>query len=58
MGMHLILAAIRKIEARQLAYGMHDPDCPAFMTFEELAGPIGALFRSKDCTCWLSEETQ
>ena len=42
------------VEARQRAYGMHDPGCPVFKT-EVAQRRTGAYLIPPDCECWLSE---
>ena len=46
---------IEAIEARQRAYGMHDPECPVFRT-QVAQRSTDAYLIPPDCTCWLSEE--
>lgn len=46
---------VRAMEERQRAYGMHDPDCPAFKS--QLAQQnTGAHIIPQPCTCWLTQE--
>lgn len=56
-----LLARVDAIEARQRAYGQHDPGCPAFKEDKSLHSPMSAAFgplfpmTAKLCNCWLSE---
>lgn len=48
----------RALEARQRAYGMHDPDCPVFLGDKaQQRNPDVCYTRNEVCDCWLSEET-
>lgn len=55
----MLSEAVRKVEARQRAHGMHDPNCPVFLADRaQQRNPDVCYTRNEVCTCWLSEETQ
>ena len=43
------------VEARQRAYRMHDPGCPAFVPLESLTGGMFLPSMADLCECWLAE---
>lgn len=44
---------LEAVEARQRAYGMHDPDCPAFQQ-EQAQAKAEWQMTELPCSCWLS----
>lgn len=48
-----ITQRLDRIEARQKAYGMHDPECPLFQT-EQHQKSTGAYLTRPECLCWLN----
>lgn len=43
------------IEARQRAYGQHDPACPRLLD-DQAQAKTDWLMGKRDCDCWLSRE--
>lgn len=54
MGLVSVDERIEAIEARQRAYGMHDPDCPVYLRAVDQAQTMAYVLPRK-CTCWLSK---
>jgi hypothetical protein len=53
-----IQARIEAIEARQRAYGLHDPDCKSFaVDLRHWRTGGWVQLKPGDCTCWLADTT-
>lgn len=51
--LQVLIARVDRIEARQRAHSMHDPDCPVFRARLSQADTPLLYIQVPDCECWL-----
>lgn len=52
LAMAVLISRVEMIEARQRAYGMHDPTCQVFVAMRAPDNFNTGMF-TPPCTCWL-----